>query len=45
MVYCIVLASLLSHRNRYAIRDFKILHDGRLGRLDECDVTQNPRDI
>ena len=29
----------------YAIRDFKIVHDGRLGRLDECHVTQNPRDI
>ena len=28
-----------------AIRDFKIVHDGRLGRLDECHVTQNPRDI
>ena len=27
------------------IRDFKIVHDGRLGRLDECHVTQNPRDI
>lgn len=26
-------------------RDFKIVHDGRLGRLDECHVTQNPRDI
>ena len=27
------------------IRDFKIVHDGRLGRLDECHVMQNPRDI
>ena len=26
-------------------RDFKIVHDGRLGRLDECHVRQNPRDI
>ena len=26
-------------------RDFKIVHDGRLGQLDECHVTQNPRDI
>ena len=26
-------------------RDFKIVHDGRLERLDECHVTQNPRDI
>ena len=26
-------------------RDFKIVHDGRLGRLDECHVVQNPRDI
>ena len=26
------------------IRDFKIVHDGRLGRLDECHVTPNPRD-
>ena len=26
-------------------RDFNIVHDGRLGRLDECHVTQNPRDI
>ena len=25
-------------------RDFKIVHDGRLGRLDECHVTPNPRD-
>ena len=24
-------------------RDFKIIHDGRLGRLDECHVTPNPR--
>ena len=28
-----------------AIRDFKIVHDGRLVWLDECHVTQNPRDI
>ena len=26
-------------------RDFKIVHNGRLGRLDELHVTQNPRDI
>ena len=26
-------------------KDFKIVHDGRLGRLDECHVTQNPCDI
>ena len=25
--------------------DLKIVHDGRLGRLDEYHVTQNPRDI
>ena len=25
-------------------RDFKIVHDGRLGRLDKCHVTPNPRD-
>ena len=28
----------------HSIRDFKIVHDGRLGRLDECHVTPNPRD-
>ena len=37
-----VLETALSHLNT---RDFKIVHDGRLGRLDECHVTQNPRDI
>ena len=34
----------LIHRLKI-VRDFKIVHDGRLGRLDECHVTQNPRDI
>ena len=37
------LASINLHKNNN--RDFKIVHDGRLGRLDECHVTQNPRDI
>ena len=27
------------------IRDFKIVHYGRLGRLDRCHVTQNTRNI
>ena len=29
----------------YYIRDLKIVHDGRLGRLDECPITQNRRDV
>ena len=37
-----ILRSLISQTIN---RDFKIVHDGRLGRLDECHVTQNPRDI
>ena len=40
-----VIKVLHLYFTRVAIRDFKIVHDGRLGRLDECHVTQNPRDI
>ena len=34
-----------TNRRGAYIRDFKIGHYGRLGRLDRCHVTQNTRDL